>query len=135
VTAQEIITKVDAQLDNKTLSAFVAKQSDWIIQHQEYFQGIQTPATIPVDGVDLPLDLSVHPTDRPWTWEDFLPNNVKLTVLACSVRIDFHDGPDGVGFTIYETFKTLDGHFWIKAIGNGPGSQTFDWTEFLPKPF
>lgn len=132
MTPQDIQAKVDAELDNTKLSAFVAKQSTWITQHQEYFQGIRTPWPIPIDGVDEPIDLNVHPTDRPWTWNDFLPNNVKITQLACTVSINFHNTPQGDGFTILEIFQTLDGHFWAKTIGQGPGSSTYPWTEFIP---
>lgn len=112
------------------LASFIASidshQVAYLVANGKYWQGILTPPVVPRDGGELTTDLSVHPTDQldDWTAADLsIPAN-----LPMSVEVFTHDGPLGKGYTTILTV-TVMGNSWKRAVGFGPESFTFDWTQ------
>lgn len=132
MTDQQIQSKVDNWFGPQKLAAIQQKQDDFLALWAKYFQGIATPVTYPVDGADSDADLTLHPTDQPQDWANFL-GAVNLGKFPCSVSITFHDGPDGRGFTIDLRYTNAQGQNWIRLQGVGPYGVTAPW-RLLPSP-
>lgn len=116
-------TTLDASL--ASLQAKVdAYQPGYLVTNGRYWQGIQTPAVVPADGVLGALDLTVKPTDQTENWQ---PLAVVVASAPLSVACHTHNGPLGKGYTIHGTVM-VSGQKWVRAIGLGAHSQNFDWT-------
>lgn len=105
-----------------------AMQPAYLAAHGHYWQGILTPIVLPADGVELAADYTVKPTDQA---EDWTVLSVRPLTLPMSVECHVHKGPLGDGYTVYDHVVEAAVH-WVKAIGAGPHSATFDWTELKP---
>ena len=117
------LTKVNTALAN--LAAKVqAKQDAYFLAHGRYWQGILTPAVIPVDGTDTKPNLKLKPTDQVEDWTTLgLPATIPV-----SVEVHTHNGPQGHGYTAY-VHAVVSGVHYVRAQGVGAHSTTFGWTD------
>jgi len=122
-TPQEIRDSIDLKLGNITATLDL-KQANYFATHGRYWQGLRTPAEIPVDGATLPIDLDRKPTDQAESWRDMnfaLPPNQEM-----SIEVHTHNGPLGHGYTLIVTVM-LGPDRWIRPRGFGPHGVTRDW--------
>jgi hypothetical protein len=104
---------------------FAPKQTAYLFMKKRYWQGIFTPTVVPQNGTLGTMDKTLRPTDQE---EDWTYLALSETQLPFSVSCDTHDGPLGKGYTIMVA-TISGGTMWIKAVGFGQHSKTFDWTE------
>ena len=119
------LTKVNTAL--ATLAAKVqTKQTAFLASKGRYWQGILTPATIPVDGKDTAPDLKLRPTDQQEDWTTLgLPATIPV-----SIEVHTHNGPQGHGYTIC-VHATASGKRYVRAHGVGAHSYTLGWAEVV----
>lgn len=133
MTDQQIQQKVDNWLTPARLSIFQQKEADFLAAWGKYFQGIETPAAYPVDGADMDPDLTLHPTDQPQDWTNFL-GSYNIGKVPASLDITFHDGPSGRGFTLGLRYQNVQNEVWGRSVGSGPYGVTAAWTRLIPHP-
>jgi hypothetical protein len=124
---EEIGTELDSLYDQ-----FEPLQQTYISSNERYFQGLQTPATVPEDGNTIAPDMSLHPSDQVADWTAFgatLP-----AAMNFSITLNAYYGLQGKGWvaiaTVVEDDKT-----WVKCKGFGPEDRTQDWREIKPPVF
>ena len=95
---------------NALLSVIQKTQEQYFIDNDFYWQGIKTKD-----------DDSKKATGHP-SWNGV---GIALGAIDEQVSVHTHDGPDGLGYTIYITKPVTDGRY-LQAIGHGEHSKTFD---------
>ena len=94
-----------ARLDDQfadTLMKAQRVQEAHLRAHGRYWQGIETPATLPDETTkQKDPNLKVKPSDQADAWEDVFKGTLTLKVKwDGSMRIDTYDGPSGMGWTL-----------------------------------
>jgi hypothetical protein len=103
-------------------------QVDYLANNSRYWQGLRTHEDIPENGNSHAPDKGRKPTDQDEDWNDL---GVPLPAATpISLAVHTHDGPDGFGYTV-EGRVIIAGQEWVKCIGVGSHSQTYDWVEVL----
>lgn len=133
---------VDAWVGARS-SAFSAKQEAWKAARGEYWQGLITHATRPAqDASTAPDRLGSSPTDRPFTWNQFLaftapgsPAPIVLpATLPAALIFNVYEAPGGWGWELVATFDYgTPVRRYTKVWNTGP--ETFrqvDWVETIP---
>ena len=105
-----------------------AFQADYLANNKRYWQGLLTPAEPSKEAADKEIEVERKPTDQKEDWFGILAS----TIQPCALEVHTHDGPKGMGYTVYAHSIAEDGSRWIRAVGIGEGSTTADWTEHKP---
>jgi hypothetical protein len=122
-----LLPQINAAFDAVRLK-IDAYQSSYVDANKRYWQGIANPAIMPKDGVTEDINLALKPTDQSEDWSGVGRILVQSPVsIACHT----HDGPLGKGYTIYGVV-IIAGVLHGQAVGSGPHSATFSWTEMVP---
>ncbi len=104
-----------------------ANQPSYYQQHGYYWQGLQTPADLPVDGVESLFDKNRKPSDQAESWQD-VAADIPLAG-PITVEVNVYVGPLGAGYEIVGQI-VLAGKLWQKCVNFGPeDGRAFDWTE------
>ena len=104
-----------------------ANQPGYYQQHGHYWQGLQTPSQIPVDGQVAAIEYSRRPSDQAESWGDLAVTLPPQTPIALAV--DVYAGPQGAGYQIFAVVE-LAGVRWEKCLNVGPAAEGgFDWTQ------
>ena len=122
-TLQEELEKF--QSDN--LAVVEKIQSIYISNHRVFFQGIETPSTLPDEKTkEIDADLTKRPTDQAEKWEDvFKGVDLLPTKFPGTLRFDVYDGPRGKGWTMTIACAE-DGKRQEKTWNFGPETERHD---------
>src|SRR3990172_194071 len=116
------------------LAKFQAAQDAYILTHRIYWQGIETPSTLPDEATkDRPPDLAKKPHDQAEKWDDVFKSLLALPASwPCVQRVDVYDGPRGKGWTL--TLAASEGSKRQERTWNfGPEKEREDkdWREVV----
>jgi len=102
-------------------------QDSYFSANGKYWQGIETPTTVPSDGVSKTTDKTKKPTDQFEDWSDF---GVTIPAkLECSISVDVYDGPNGKGYCIIGKVNE-SGVLYARCKNVGPEKhREQDWKE------
>jgi hypothetical protein len=92
-----------------------------------YWQGLDTPATLPEEGADAAPDPARAPDDQA---EDWAAAGIVLPArLAGALAVHVYDGPDGQGYVLMARARR-GGGVWAAARQAGPeGWRSHPWRE------
>ena len=114
---------------------FEAVQTDYFAAHGKYWQGIETPATLPDEGTkEKDPDLTKKPQDQVEKWEDVFKGAELLpSKWPATMRCDVYEGPLGLGWVL--TLAVSEGGIrWQRSWNYGPEKwrEDKDWREITP---
>ena len=122
-----LLSQIDAAATTRQAAYFNAfiGSGDRRRRRGRYFQGILTHPILPADGVPLPPDPTVKPTDQPTSWADA---NVSLpATMEAACQIDVYDGALGQGWVLTALVRVAT-RVYAKAINHGPEEwRSHDW--------
>ena len=125
----DILPKINAALAD-VASRIEAREATYFTNHGRYWQGIMTPATVPLDGADTAPDLTLRPTDQLEDWTNF---NLPATI-PFAIGVMVHQGPLGWAFTEFAIARTSAEGYWIRTKNVGPyGRTTAGWDRLVPR--
>jgi len=104
-------------------------EAAYFISNGRYFQGIQTPSTIPDDGLEIDADYSKKPTDQKETWADVFKDLDALPMkIPALTAIHVYEGPNGHGFIVSLAFHSK-GKVYYRMWNQGPENRDTSWIE------
>jgi hypothetical protein len=121
MTLQQTKDLADTIYNARELNMIV-RQNNYVVEHGNYFQGLEIIEPIPADGNEERPDFARKPTDQEegWTPADFPPR------VPSSLRIDVYGGVVN-GWVATLSF-TYDGDLWTKTHGYRDMSyMSHDW--------
>ena len=125
-------TQAQLQIDQQLVSlwsAIQAQQTVYLASNGDHFQGAQTTASIPADGVPLPVDPT---TQLPEATHSYLTAGFVLpSVATYSSQLHVYDGPQGKGHTLIVT-ATFGNQRWRKVRHSG--SEVYREQDWTPAP-
>ena len=108
-TADSVLTTIQSTLNGK--------QAPYILAKGTFFQGILTPAALPINGATKSPDLTLKPTDQVDSWTSAgisLPDPMPI-----AVAVDTYYGPQGSGYVVRGEV-ILDGVRYVRVVNVGP---------------
>jgi hypothetical protein len=120
-----IETQCDAVLATLQTN-LVSIQATHLASNGRYWQGKQTPSSVPAEGVKPAPDLSLKPLGGQ-SWQE---KAVPLPAgLECSVEVQEYVGPKGKGYVVLGRI-ILSGRTYAKVVNVGPEvERNQDWVE------
>lgn len=121
----QLLNKVNASLTDMA-SRLQTSQNSYFAAHGRYWQGVITPAAIPVDGTETAPVLNRKPTDQA---EDWTAVSMPVTI-PMAIEVHTHNGPLGHGYTITCWVNRTGDGIYKRMRGVGQYSLTTDsWTK------
>lgn len=133
-TLGQLRNRVDTWLTNK-VPVLVARQNTYFTNHNRYWQGLITHASIPAHVTatagDATADkLTFTPTDQAESWLDILPE-WQPEVFAAAAVISVYSGPGGKGWNL-TVWVRFNGTIYQRQKWWGPENQDYDWRVYDP---
>lgn len=127
MTAAEIRTQVDTEL-TALWTKIQTRQATFFTNRGRYWQGSRTHLITPAEGLPVPPDGTLRPTNEAQGWAAL--GDLPLT-MSMTVWLDVYDGPGGPGYVAHAEV-VINGNTWRRSRQHGPETwRTRGWAQVV----